>query len=57
MVDKIDELNRTITIDLEDFEELQRDSQFLKHLYMAGVDNWEGYDFALESMQEEDDAS
>jgi hypothetical protein len=29
---------------------LTEDSVFLEHLHMAGVDNWEGYGVAMETM-------
>ena len=44
------ELN--ITISKEEYEELLKDSQFLDCLRGAGVDNWDGYDHAMEMMQE-----
>ena len=44
------ELN--ITISKEEYEELLKDSQFLDCLRGAGVDNWDGYDHAMEMMKE-----
>lgn len=37
-----------ITISIEDFVSLMKDRNLLDALYEAGVDNWEGYDGALE---------
>lgn len=34
--------------------EQEKDSRELRALYAAGVDNWEGYDYALELMDERD---
>lgn len=42
----------TKTISLEYYEELVRDSAELAALYAAGVDNWEGYDEALDAFHE-----
>lgn len=38
----------TVTVDLEDYEELVERDAFLSALEAAGVDNWDGYDFAQE---------
>jgi len=38
----------TVTITLEDYAELQAASDKLDALEAAGVDNWEGYDFAMD---------
>lgn len=43
---------KTITILVEEYESLQEDSKFLTALENAGVDNWEGYDFAREIFRE-----
>jgi hypothetical protein len=45
----------TITITMEEYEELKRDQDFLNCLAAAGVDNWEGYEYAQELMDDEDD--
>lgn len=34
---------QTITIDLDEYEQLLYDSRFLNNLKAMGVDNWEGY--------------
>ena len=39
----------TVTIPIEEYEELQEDQNFLNALRAAGVDNWEGYEIALEN--------
>jgi hypothetical protein len=40
-----------ITIELEEYEALLEDSKFLRALEAAGVDNWEGYEFAVEDVE------
>ena len=42
----------TITISLQEYANLLDDKQFLNCLINAGVNNWEGYDFAREMMEE-----
>ena len=44
------ELN--ITISKKEYEELLKDQKLLQALQGAGVDNWSGYDYAIEMMQE-----
>ena len=44
-----------ITITKTEYEKLKRDSWFLICLQACGVDNWCGYDDAIEMMQEEDE--
>ena len=39
--------NKTVTIPLTVYVGLQNESEMLKKLYAAGVDNWEGYAEAL----------
>ena len=41
----------TITISKEYFDVLIADSNMLLALQGAGVDNWEGYDDAIESLE------
>lgn len=43
----------TVTITREEYEQLLEDQRFLDALRGAGVDNWDGYDFACEDMGEE----
>jgi hypothetical protein len=52
-VDKIAEALDTVTISKAEYDELVKDQTFLKCLMGAGVDNWEGYDFAIETYQED----
>lgn len=40
----------TITISKEEYNELIDDQNLLNALRSAGVDNWEGYDYALEAL-------
>ena len=42
----------TITISKEEYESLLEDSNKLLALEGAGVDNWEGYDYAMEMMRD-----
>ena len=45
----------TITISKSEYEQLVSDSNFLTCLRGAGVDNWDGYDFAVEDFQSMED--
>lgn len=38
----------TVTISKVEYQELIQDQKFLRCLEGAGVDNWDGYDFARE---------
>lgn len=40
-----------VTITREQYEILLHDSKILQALFAAGVDNWEGYDFAMEEVE------
>ena len=40
--------NETVTIPKEEYEKLLDDSDMLNCLESCGVDNWEGYDDAVE---------
>jgi hypothetical protein len=42
-----------ITIPKMDYDKLIKDQLILRALYSAGVDNWEGYDIALEYIEED----
>lgn len=42
------DLEDTITISKREYLELLDDSKFLNCLRNAGVDNWDGYDFAID---------
>lgn len=54
MVEVFEVKEDTITISLETYERLLKDSIFLSCLEAAGVDNWGGYDMAYELMEEGD---
>lgn len=41
-----------VTITKREFEQLQKDSDLLNCLRNAGVDNWNGWDFAIEEYNE-----
>lgn len=43
---------KTMIINVETYNELITDSNFLSCLKNAGVDNWDGYEFAREEFAE-----
>ena len=43
---------RMIAIPVDRYEQLLEDSLWLSALRGAGVDNWEGYDYAMELLRE-----
>lgn len=43
-------MNDKINLDLKVYEDLIRDRETLRALEAGGVDNWDGYDFALEEI-------
>ena len=45
-------MEETITISKEEYEELVEDSDILGYLRAVGVDNWEGWDDAMELYHE-----
>lgn len=45
--------DETVTISKKEYESLKEDSDVLNALRAAGVDNWEWYDDALESLQQD----
>ena len=45
----------TVTISKEEYESLLEDSEKLSALEAAGVNNWEGYDSAMELMEDMED--
>jgi len=47
-------MKETVTISKKEYDQLIKDSEFLDALRAAGVDNWEGYSFACESLEKED---
>ena len=42
----------TVTIKKSEYDQLIKDSEFLDALRAAGVDNWDGYGYALEALEE-----
>ena len=44
--------DKTITISVEEYEELKSDADFLNLLIAAGVDNWDGYEYAQEMSED-----
>ena len=45
-------MEETITISKKEYESLLEDQKLLQCLQDAGVDNWSGYDYAIEMMKE-----
>lgn len=45
--------DETITITKKEYNSLLEDSKWLQALEGAGVDNWQGYDYAKELFNEE----
>ena len=45
----------TVTISKKEYESLLEDSEMLLALQNAGVDNWDGYDYALELLKENEE--
>ena len=43
---------KMVTISADQYEQLLEDSARLSALRAAGVDNWEGYDYAMEILRE-----
>lgn len=41
-----------IEITIDEYENLKEDSVFLDALRAAGVDNWDGYDYAIDLYEE-----
>jgi len=46
---------KTVIITQEEYDKLVDDSKFLEALMAAGVDNWDGYDYAIELLQAEEE--
>jgi metal-dependent HD superfamily phosphatase/phosphodiesterase len=42
----------TVTIPKSVYEQLLKDSEWLSYLEAAGVDNWDGFDYAFEMREE-----
>jgi hypothetical protein len=45
----------TITIPIEEYNQLVEDQRILDALHAGGVDNWEGYDEALSGFSDDED--
>ena len=43
-----------VTISKAEYDELKSDSKFLGLLRSYGVDNWDGYEFAIDDMGEDE---
>ncbi len=52
MTNPINNMEETVTISKEEYESLLEDQKLLQCLQDAGVDNWEGYDYAMEMMED-----
>jgi len=52
MSDSLTNETKSVTISTEDYEYLKSRDEWLQCLEAAGVDNWEGYDYAHELKQE-----
>lgn len=48
-------MNETVTISSEEYKQLVADQKLLHALEGAGVDNWVGYDYAMEILENEED--
>lgn len=43
-----DDVQETVTITKKEYERLLEDSDWLSCLEQAGVDNWDGWDYAID---------
>ena len=48
-------MEETITISMEEYERLVDAESTLEALICAGVDNWEGYGYAMSMLDEEEE--
>lgn len=48
-------MDEMITISLKEYIQLKKDSDWLYYLECAGVDNWDGFDYALELKKQDED--
>ena len=48
-------MKEKVTITKKEYEELLDSQKMLNALESAGVDNWEGYDFAMELYRDEEE--
>ena len=51
----VNNMEETVAISKKEYESLLEDSEKLSALEAAGVDNWEGYDNAMEMMKDMED--
>jgi hypothetical protein len=49
LLGSIELMNGLKCIEIAEYDQFKKDSKLLDKLYAAGVDNWEGYNQALES--------
>ena len=49
------DMEGTITISMEEYERLVDAESTLEALICAGVDNWEGYEYAMSMLDEEEE--
>ena len=49
----VNNMEETVTISKKEYESLLKDSKKLSALEAAGVNNWDGYDYAIEMMNED----
>lgn len=54
MLVTVNEADKTVTISMEEHNSLIEDQRLLNCLTAAGVDNWEGWDEAMEMFHEDD---
>ena len=47
------EKEKMVTIPERLYEKLMKDSEWLNYLEMTGVDNWEGYEIAIDRWEED----
>ena len=45
-------MDETVTISQHEYDDLLSDQRMLRALEGAGVDNWDGYDFAREALSD-----
>lgn len=48
-------MDEMITISQKEYNQLKKDSDWLYYLERAGVDNWDGFDYALELKERDED--
>ncbi|NDB83307.1 MAG: hypothetical protein EB127_11355 [Alphaproteobacteria bacterium] len=47
------ELPETVTISKKEYDQLLKDARLLAFLEATGVENWDGWDFAVQEMEKE----